>query len=94
MTEEVYERARTLMEAELGDELVALDDDVGECFGFNAVAASVWRLLDQPRSEIAIRRALLDEYDVDPDRCTQELSELLDDLVARGLVRRALAPCA
>ena len=83
----IYHRARPLMEAELGDELVTLDVDGGHCYGFNAVATSVWRLLAEPRSEAALRRALLDEYDVGADQCTRELHELLADLVARGLVR-------
>lgn len=81
-----YKRAAELMEAELGDELVALDANAGECFGFNSVATSVWRQLDQPRSLEQIKDALLREYDVDPDQCERELHELLDDLSGKGLV--------
>jgi hypothetical protein len=74
------------MEAELGDELVALDPKAGECFGFNSVATSVWRNLEQPRSFEQLRDALLDEYEVEPERCSDELEALLQDLTARGLV--------
>jgi hypothetical protein len=74
------------MEAELGDELVALDSNAGECFGFNSVATSVWRQLEQPKSFDQLRDSLLEEYEVDPQQCTRELQELLDDLVAKGLV--------
>ena len=81
-----YTRAVELMEADLGDEMVALDRDAGECFGFNRVATSVWRELKNPKSFEALRNALLDEYDVASDQCSQELRELLDDLTARGLV--------
>ncbi len=82
----VYKRAVDLMEAELGDELVALDADAGRCFGFNDVATSVWRQLEQPKNLDQLRCALVDEYDVDPEQCTRELKELLDDLCAKGLV--------
>jgi hypothetical protein len=75
------------MEAELGDELVALDPTAGECFGFNSVAASVWRELREPKSFDQLRDALLKEYDVDRERCTSELKQLLDDLCAKGLLR-------
>lgn len=75
------------MEAELGDELVALDVEAGQCFGFNSVATSVWRALGQPRTFDELRALLLVEYEVDPDQCSEELHELLDDLVDRGLVR-------
>jgi hypothetical protein len=77
------------MEANLGDELVALDPLGGECFGFNSVATSVWRELKQPKSFDQLREALLDEYDVDPEQCTHELRELLDDLSSKGLVTSA-----
>jgi hypothetical protein len=74
------------MEAELGDELVALDPNVGECYGFNSVATSVWRQLEQPKSFDQLRDALLAEYEVEPDQCALELRELLDDLSMKGLI--------
>jgi hypothetical protein len=74
------------MEAELGDELVALDPEAGECFGFNSVAASVWRQLEQPRSFEQLREALLSEYEVPSGECERELAGLLDELAAKGLV--------
>jgi hypothetical protein len=82
----VYKRAIELMEAELGDELVALDPKAGECFGFNSVATSVWRNLERPKSFEQLRDALLEEYEVEPERCSDELEALLEDLTARGLV--------
>jgi hypothetical protein len=74
------------MEAELGDELVALDPNAGDCFGFNSVATSVWRQLQEPRTFEELRDALLQEYEVDQQRCARELQELLDDMSARGLI--------
>lgn len=85
----IYKRATELMEAELGDELVALDVKAGECFGFNSVATSVWRELAAPKSFEQVRDALLEEYDVEPDQCARELRELLDDLTYKGLVTTA-----
>jgi hypothetical protein len=82
----VYRRAVDLMEAELGDEIVALDPNIGQCFGFNSVASSVWRELAQPRTFDQLRDALLGEYDVDRDQCVRELRDLLDDLSSKGLV--------
>ena len=82
-----YERATQLMEAELGDELVALDVAQGSCFGFNEAAASVWRQLAQPRSFEQLRAALLDEYEVSEEECGRDLAELLDEMTRAGLVR-------
>ena len=83
----VYRRSIELMEAELGDELVALDPAAGECFGFNSVATSVWRELAEPKSFEQLRDALLQEYEVGPDQCSTELKALLQDLTQRGFVK-------
>ena len=82
----VYKRSVDLMEAELGDELVALDPRAGTCFGFNSVATSVWRLLEQPKTFEQLQQSLLDEYEVDPAECSQELQRLLGDMSSRGIV--------
>ena len=87
MSEPVYERATHLLEADLGDELMALDAEGGHCFGFNSVATGVWRQLVRPKSFAELLEALLAEYDVDREQCRAELGELLDDLVEKGLVR-------
>lgn len=88
MTDTVYVREIQLLEAELGDELMALDAEGGTCFGFNSVATGVWRHLESPKSFDELRQALLAEYDVDGEQCATELRELLDDLQAKGLVRQ------
>ena len=84
----VYARARALMEAELGDDLVALDPEGGECFGFNSVAASVWKQLAEPKTFEEMRDALVAEFEIDAATCETELRELLDDLTAKGLIVR------
>ncbi len=89
MTETVYRRAIDLMEAELGDELVALDPKAGECFGFNSVATSIWRELKTPKNFQQLRDALLEEYEIGEDQCSLELQGLIDELIAKGLVVKA-----
>ena len=74
------------MEADIGDELVALDPEAGKCFGFNSVATTVWHILERPRSFEEIRAILLDQYDVNAGQCSSELRQLLDALVGKGLV--------
>jgi hypothetical protein len=86
MQQIVYERAKSLMEAELGDELVALDPAGGECFGFNDVATAIWRLLETPRSFADLTRSLIAEYDVEPAQCEADVEDLLAVLVKRGLI--------
>lgn len=84
----VYRRSVQLLEAEINDELVALDQVQGTCFGFNAVAASVWRKLEQPRSFDELKSELLDEYEVSEEECSQDLSELLEQMRESELIER------
>ena len=85
----LYERASTLMEAELGGEIVGLDAQSGYCFGFNEAAALVWRALEQPQTFQQLRDALLAEYEVETERCEADLRELLDQMEAAGLIAEA-----
>ena len=86
MAEPIYRRAVSLLEAEINDELVALEPTMGSCFGFNTVAKDVWHLLEQPRSVSSICSALEAEYDVDPQTCRSEVEELLQKMAADGLL--------
>lgn len=87
MTTALYERMTTLLEAKLGDELVALDVDRGVCFGFNHVATRVWQYLSTPKSFDELKQLLLDEFAVSSEQCAMELGELLESMVGRGLIR-------
>lgn len=86
---EKYQRTGEVLDAEIGDELVALDVAAGECFGFNEVAKTVWRELVEPKSFPELRDGLLAEYDVGVAQCTAELKQLLEDLVAQGLLKKS-----
>ena len=81
-----YRRATDLMEAELGDELVALQPDLGLCFGFNNVATDVWKQLDTPKSFDDLKAYLLAGYEVGEQECSSDLEELLKQMIEKGLV--------
>ena len=85
-----YERATELLEADVGDELMALDVEGGTCFGFNSVATGVWRHLASPKTFKELSQALVAEYEVDSERCAADLRELLHDLRDKGLVREVV----
>ena len=86
MGSEIYRRTAELLEADVSDELVALDPVNGQCYGLNSVAKDVWRKLETPKSFDELRSALLDEYDVGVEECTSDLEGLLSDLQAKGLI--------
>lgn len=72
--------------SDLGDEVVIFHVDAGTYFGLEGVGARVWQLLGQPATLREIERVLLEEYDVEPERCWRDLVRLLTHLIERGLV--------
>jgi hypothetical protein len=71
---------------DLEGEAAILNLKDGAYYGLNEVGASVWQLIQTPLSVSQIRDALLDRFEVDPERCTKDLIELLSELVDLGLV--------
>ena len=76
----------------LDGEAVLLDLASGRYFGLNEVGTRVWELLGAGKSIAEIREVLLAEFDVPPDVLERDVSELLDALRSRGLVRPAGVP--
>jgi len=56
-------------------------------YGLNAVGARVWELVQEPKTVTEIRDTLLSEYEVEPNRCEQDLLALLQELAGKGLVK-------
>jgi hypothetical protein len=75
------------LDAEIGDEVVALRPDGGTCFSFSTIAADVWKSLATPKGFEELRDELLATYDVGADECSRDLRALLDDLAEQGLIR-------
>lgn len=72
---------------DVADESVLLSIQSSEYFGLNPVAASVWRLIQQPRRLMDVRNALMLEYtDVSAETCEAELLDFVRQLVTLALV--------
>ncbi|MGE5064349.1 MAG: PqqD family protein [Myxococcales bacterium] len=84
--DETYRRSAQLMEADINDELVALEPNQGLCFGFNSVATDIWRKLEQPRTFGDLKRELLAEYEVSEEQCTSDLRDLLEQMSEARLI--------
>lgn len=78
--------SREQVYSELQGEAVILDIKSGVYYGLNQVGASIWNLIQVPKTVKEIQAALLAEYDVEPDICDREVMALLEDLAAKGLI--------
>ena len=79
-------RSRVLMEQPVDDEMFGLESENGNFYGFNAPAARIWALIEQPRSLAAICAALVEEFEVAPATCRADTLAVLRQLEADGLV--------
>lgn len=55
-------------------------------YGLDAVGARIWILLREKRKVGDLRNKLLEEYEVDADRCDRELLDLLAKMRTEGLI--------
>lgn len=71
---------------ELGPEAAILNTKNSVYYGLNPVGASIWRLLQKPRSIGEIRDAIAGEYEVSVERVECDLLRLVKELMNEGLV--------
>jgi hypothetical protein len=72
--------------ADLSGEAAILNLKTSTYFGLNTVGASIWKLIQEPKKVSEIRDAIIEEYDVEPDRCEHDILELLHELSRHGLI--------
>lgn len=78
--------AKDQLSSDLNGEAVILNLQTGVYHGLDAVGARIWHLLQETRTVDDILKTLLEEYEVEPDRCQQELLALLQKLADQKLI--------
>ncbi len=77
------------VDAELDDELLFMDVGKGWFYSLKETGQAVWRLIGDDGAWTtvgALVTALTEEFKVDADACLQDVTVLLEDLSAAGLV--------
>lgn len=72
---------------EFGDGLALLDLKSNTYYSLNGVGAFIWDLIQEPKSIVDIRSAVLARYNVDSERCKTDVDALLKGLADNGLAR-------
>jgi hypothetical protein len=88
MNELAYKRSDTALVADVGEDIVALNVKRGFTYGMTGVTAAVWQLLAEPRDLDQLCVELLSRYEVDVETCRDQVSRLLEEMIAEGLVER------
>jgi hypothetical protein len=71
---------------DLDGEAAILNLKNGTYFGLDPIGAFIWNRLLQPQPVSSIAAAMLEHYEVEPERCRNDLLALLRQLDERGLL--------
>ncbi len=82
-----YIRNNESVSGKLQDEQVILDIEKGKYFSLNPVATSIWEILEQPLSVDHLCKKLIEEYDVEPKKCSEETIAYIQKMIKLGLVK-------
>lgn len=83
---DAYRRAPDVIEADVGGEVVLLHTQNWQYYEFDKVGTAIWGLLDEPRTLSGLVDALMERYEVDRDRCSQDTGAFIEEMVAQGLI--------
>lgn len=89
VSERRFRRSSDAIHGDVGGDVVALHIPRGRCYGMEDVTASVWKLLERPATIGEICLALTSEYEIEPEECRSDISELLAQMTREGLVEVA-----
>lgn len=71
---------------DLSGETAILGLQSGQYFGLDEVGSRLWSLMEKPQSVRRMRDAVVSEYAVDTETCTQDVLRFLKDLERAGLI--------
>ena len=74
------------LSSDLTGETIILNSKSGVYFGLNAVGASIWNLIQEPKTINEIRDAILAKYQVEPEQCESDILGLLQEMQTEGLI--------
>jgi hypothetical protein len=84
--ETVIQASSGQVSCELEGEATILNLKTGVYYSLDPVGAAVWKLIEQPRTLLSIRDAILGEYEVDAGRCERDVFVMLEKLAGEGLI--------
>jgi hypothetical protein len=80
-------RHQGLIQAEIDGETVMMDADSGDYYGLDSVASRIWQLLETPITTAELIEQILQEYEVTPEQCQQDVNEFLTQLHKNKMIK-------
>lgn len=73
----------------LGDEAAILNMKNSVYYGLDPVGARIWSLLREPHKVCDVCDAIVEEYEVERERCERDVLDLLEKMRSEGLIELA-----
>jgi hypothetical protein len=83
----VIAQIEELVSSDLDGETVMMSVKNGKYYGMDAIGSRIWTLIKQPRSVSELCDILLEEFDVDCERCEGDVLIFLNKLAEDNLIR-------
>ena len=78
--------AQEQVSCDLAGEAAILNLKSGVYFGLDAVGARIWELIQEPKTVQQVCDTLLEEFDVEPERCKNDVLALLQQMSTHELI--------
>jgi hypothetical protein len=78
--------AKEVLASQIGTEFVILNLADGTYYGLDEVGGEIWKVLATPVTVSDICTVMRSTFDVESDRCHEDVVRLLTDLASRGLI--------
>jgi hypothetical protein len=79
--------ADDVVSCDLDGEAAILNLKDGVYYGLDPIGAKIWNLIQKPIKLNDVVEIIWDEYDVDINRCKDDIFELVEELLNNGLVK-------
>lgn len=79
--------AKGQIAAKMDGEIVILNSNSGVYYGLNPIGATIWNLIQQPKTFAEVRDAILTKYQVSSEQCQSDLLSLIEQLQSEGLIQ-------
>lgn len=87
LSSDTFSAAPDQLSSRLGAEVVILSLHSGVYYGLDPVGSRIWELLQESRTLPAIRDQIVQEFDVAPEQCEQDLLALIKQMEQEGLIQ-------
>ena len=71
---------------DLGGEAIILNFKDGVYYGLDTLGGLIWNLIQEPKTISELRDFIVTRFDVEQERCEQDLKKLLQELLTKGLI--------